>query len=177
MFIIKQKKFTISSNIKVASPVSKCACTHTEAGFFLLNCKFLARMKTWLNTRQCGLSTLSLYAAHTALCEHVIRRNDAQSHHILSLSSHIKNLPSQLHSSPNSRGHLSNPMLPIWTAGPLKVSPPWQGKCLFFKVGERREAFLSVHITGLDSSWSALLFCGSNLCGVSTYSEFWVFVV
>jgi len=91
-----------------------------------------------------------LHAAHTALGEHVIRRNDAQSHHIPSLSSHIKNLPSQLHSSPNSHGHLSNPMLLIWTAAPFKVSPSWQGKCLFFKLGERGEVFLSIHIAGVD---------------------------
>lgn len=116
--------------------------------------------------------TCSFYTLPTQLCERVIRRNDAQSHHIPSLSSHIKNLPSQLHSSPNSHGHPSNPLLLIWTAGPFKVSPSWQGKCLFFKLGERREVFLSIHITGVDSTWSALLFCGSKLCQVSTYSKF-----
>jgi hypothetical protein len=35
----------------------------------------------------------------------------------------------------------------------------------------REEVCLSVHITGLDSSASALLFCGSSLCTASTYSE------
>lgn len=120
-------------------------------------------------------SQYCLHAAHTALCERVIRRNDAQSHHIPPLSSHIKNLPSQRHSSPNSHGHLSNPMLRIWTAGPFKVSPSWQGKCFFFKLGERGEVFLSIHITEVDLTWSALLFCGSNLCQVATYSAFWGF--
>lgn len=169
---IKQNKFIpFSSTTKHPPFLQKRTHKHT-VDIFNLNWKPLAHMKMKRSeAHKFQHSDLQLWhAAHTALCEHVIRRNDAQSHHIPSLSSHIKNLPSQLHSSPNSHGHLSNSMLLIWTAGPFKVSPSWQGKCLFFKLGEK-EVFLSIHITGTDSTWPALLFCGSKFCRVSTYSE------
>lgn len=113
VYVIKQKILTLVSQAGRHLPV---------------NCEFLAAHS--MGSQPCVGSMLPT--------QHSVIRNDAQPHHILSLSSHSKNLPSQLHSAANSPGPLSNPMLPTWTAGPLKVSPRWQGKCLFFQAGERR---------------------------------------
>lgn len=116
----------------------------------------------WLHTAW-ALSPASPCCPHSTLWWGMM-----QSHCILSLSSHSKNLPSQLHSAANSPGPLSNPMLPIWTAGSLKVSLRWQGKRLFFQA-RGRFAFQST-LRGLIHPHQH--FCSSvAVCAVPTLSK------
>lgn len=125
VYVIKQKTFTLVSQAGRHLPVTgELLAAHS------------------MGSQPC-VSIVSIVSMLPT--QHSVIRSDAQSHHILSLSSHSKNLPSQLHSAANSPGPLSNPMLPTWTAGPLKVSPHWQGKCLFFQEGERRGLPFSPH--------------------------------
>lgn len=109
--------------------------------------------------RQAGRQTFPLWteflAAHSMGAplrlrlptQHSVIRNDAQSHHILSLSSHSKNLPSQLHSAANSVVTLATLCSQYGQLVHLKSVLVGKESACSSKRG-REEVCLSVHITG-----------------------------
>lgn len=121
---------------------------------------YVIKQKKFTLISQAGRGTFPLWTVsfwpHTAWTlpcvsplptQHSVIRNDAQSHHILSLSSHSKNLPSQLHSAANSMVTLATLCSQYGQLVHLKSVLVGRESACSSKRG-REEVCLSVHITG-----------------------------